>query len=113
MFIHLMCCSGMRILIIPTTISAGFRQGQIVDGNTELINFTTTNDLNSYTDKYRTEGYFTRLNYNFNEKYFFSASYRHDASSKFFKENRWGDFWSVSAAWRMDAEEFHQIAGLD
>jgi len=84
----------------------GFRQGLIVDGNTELINFTTTNSLTSYTDKYRTEGYFTRLNYNFNEKYFFSASYRRDASSKFFKDTRWGNFWSVSAAWRMDAENF-------
>jgi TonB-linked SusC/RagA family outer membrane protein len=84
----------------------GFRQGQIVDGNTELINFTTTNSLTSYTDRYRTEGYFTRLNYNFNEKYFFSASYRRDGSSKFFTENRWGNFWSVSAAWRLDAEDF-------
>ncbi|MBE0666204.1 MAG: TonB-dependent receptor, partial [Bacteroidales bacterium] len=84
----------------------GFRQGLIVDGNTELINFTTTNSLTSYTDKYRTEGYFTRLNYNYNEKYFFSASYRRDASSKFFKDTRWGNFWSVSAAWRMDAENF-------
>ena len=84
----------------------GFRQGLIVDGNTELINFTTTNSLTSYTDKYRTEGYFARANYNYNEKYFFSASYRRDASSKFFKDNRWGNFWSVSGAWRMDAENF-------
>lgn len=84
----------------------GFRQGLIVEGNTELINFTTTNDLESYTDKYRTEGYFGRFNYNFNEKYFFSASYRRDASSKFYSENRWGNFWSVSAAWRLDSENF-------
>ncbi|MBE0679528.1 MAG: TonB-dependent receptor [Bacteroidales bacterium] len=84
----------------------GFRQGQIVDGNTELVNFTTTNSLTSYTDKYRTEGFFTRVNYNFNEKYFFSGSFRRDASSKFFKDNRWGNFWSVSAAWRLDAEDF-------
>lgn len=84
----------------------GFRQGLIVDGNTELVNFTTTNDLESYTDKYRSEGYFTRLNYDFREKYFFSASYRRDGSSKFYKDNRWGNFWSVSAAWRLDAENF-------
>ena len=84
----------------------GFRQGLIVDGNTELVNFTTTNDLESYTDKYRSEGYFTRLNYDFREKYFFSASYRRDGSSKFYTQNRWGNFWSVSAAWRLDAEDF-------
>lgn len=84
----------------------GFRQGQIVDGNTELVNFTTTNSLTSYTDKYRTEGFFSRLNYNYNEKYFLSASFRHDGSSKFYQENRWGNFWSVSGAWRLDAEDF-------
>ena len=84
----------------------GFRQGQIVDGNTELVNFTTTNSLTSYTDKYRTEGYFARLNYNLNEKYFISGSYRYDGSSKFYQDTRWGGFWSVSAAWRMDAENF-------
>lgn len=84
----------------------GFRQGLIVDGNTELINFTTTNSLTSYTDKYRSEGYFSRLNYNFGEKYFFSASFRRDGSSSFYKDNRWGNFWSVSAAWRLDAEDF-------
>ncbi len=84
----------------------GFRQGQIVDGNTELVNFTTTNSLTSYTDKYRTEGYFARLNYNLAEKYFISGSYRYDGSSKFYQDTRWGGFWSVSAAWRMDAENF-------
>jgi TonB-linked SusC/RagA family outer membrane protein len=57
-------------------------------------------------DRYRTEGYFTRLNYNYDEKYFLSASYRRDGSSKFYSENRWGNFWSVSAAWRLDAEDF-------
>lgn len=84
----------------------GFRQGQIVDGNTELVNFTTTNSLTSYQDKYRTEGYFTRVSYNYNQKYFISASYRRDGSSKFYQDTRWGDFYSVSAAWRMDAENF-------
>jgi len=84
----------------------GFRQGQIVDGNTELVNFTTTNDLTSYTDNYRTEGYFSRFNYTFDNKYLFSASFRRDGSSEFFKTNRWGNFGSVSAAWRMDQENF-------
>lgn len=84
----------------------GFRQGVIADGNTELVNFTTTNDLTSYTDTYKTEGYFSRLNYNFDNKYHFSASVRRDGSSRFSPANRWGTFWSVSAAWRLDQEEF-------
>jgi TonB-linked SusC/RagA family outer membrane protein len=84
----------------------GFRQGVISDGNTELINFTTTNSLTSYTDTYKTEGFFSRLDYNFNNRYVFSASIRRDGSSRFASSNRWGNFWSVSGAWRLDQENF-------
>jgi len=86
----------------------GFRQGLVVDGNIELINFTTTNDLTSYVSEYRSEGYFSRVNYNYDNKYFVSGSFRHDGSSKFYKDVRWGNFWSVSAAWRLDKESFMQ-----
>jgi len=84
----------------------GMRQGQISTGNTELVNFVDINSLTSYTDKYRTEGYFSRANYTFDDKYTFSASYRRDGSSRFFQEKRWGDFWSVGASWRLDRESF-------
>lgn len=84
----------------------GARQEVIVEGNTELGNFTTTNGLNSYTRDYRTEGFLSRLNYTFDDRYTFSASYRRDGSSRFFRDVRWGDFWSVGASWRLDRESF-------
>jgi len=84
----------------------GFRQGQIVDGNDELANFTTTNSLNSYTDRDKIESYISRVNYNYGEKYFASASYRRDGSSRFSPEARWGNFFGFGAAWRMDQENF-------
>ncbi len=84
----------------------GFRQGQVVEGNTELGNFTTTNSLTSYTDRHRIESYFSRVNYSFDERYTVSASYRRDGSSKFSSDFRWGDFWSVGAGWRLDNETF-------
>ncbi|PTX15263.1 TonB-linked SusC/RagA family outer membrane protein [Pontibacter mucosus] len=84
----------------------GMRQGLIVEGNTELGNFTTTNSLDSRTDLYRTEGYFSRLNYTFDDKYTVSGSYRRDGSSRFYQDVRWGDFWSVGASWRLDREDF-------
>ncbi|RIJ37007.1 SusC/RagA family TonB-linked outer membrane protein [Pontibacter oryzae] len=84
----------------------GMRQEVIAEGNTELGNFTTTNSLDSYTREYRTEGYFSRLNYTFDDKYTFSSSYRRDGSSRFFEDVRWGDFWSVGASWRLDREDF-------
>lgn len=86
--------------------SYGMRQGQAVEGLLEYPNFNTINTLNSYTDKYRKEGYFGRVNYNFADKYYASVSYRHDGSSRFAKENRWGNFWSAGLSWRIDQEEF-------
>jgi TonB-linked SusC/RagA family outer membrane protein len=92
----------------------GFRQGIIADGNIELINFTTTNSLESSVDRYRSEGYFTRVNYDYDSKYLLSASYRRDGSSRFAKDVRWGNFWSVGSGWRIDREAFMQgIKGVD
>lgn len=87
----------------------GFRQGQIIPGNTELINFTTTNDLYSYQDNHKVEGYITRATYSFdNGRYTAEASYRRDGSSKFETATRWGDFWSLGGGWRIDREMFMQ-----
>ena len=55
---------------------------------------------------YSTRGIFGRFNYNFDEKYFGSVSYRRDASSRFHPDNRWGNFYSASAAWMLSKENF-------
>ncbi|MBQ7514109.1 MAG: TonB-dependent receptor [Prevotella sp.] len=60
----------------------------------------------SYTSEYNVEGYFGRLLYNYDEKYFADASFRRDASSRFAKNNRWGSFWSVGAGWLINKEKF-------
>ncbi|MBD1391886.1 SusC/RagA family TonB-linked outer membrane protein [Mucilaginibacter glaciei] len=52
------------------------------------------------------ESYFARANYNFDEKYLFSASIRDDASSRFGVNKRNGYFPSVSAGWRVSEESF-------
>ncbi|MFN3588613.1 MAG: SusC/RagA family TonB-linked outer membrane protein [Spirosomataceae bacterium] len=84
----------------------GSRSQQILDGNYELVNFTTTTNLNSAYDIRRVEGYFSRFNYDYKDKYFASFSVRRDGSSKFFRDVRWGTFMSISGAWRLDQEEF-------
>ncbi|MFD0861080.1 TonB-dependent receptor [Sungkyunkwania multivorans] len=85
----------------------GSRNGQIFDGNTELANFVTVTDLNGFTDRLTIEGYLSRVNYDYNDTYYLSGSYRRDASSRFVNE-RWGDFFSVGGAWRIDQEGFVQ-----
>lgn len=87
-------------------ILSGSRSQQILDGNYELVNFTTTTNLNSEYNTRRVEGYFSRLNYDFSDKYFLSMSARRDGSSKFYKDTRWGTFYSISGAWRLDQEAF-------
>ena len=63
------------------------------------------NGSGSYNE-YATIGIITRASYDFNEKYYGSVSYRRDASSRFHPDNRWGNFWSGSAAWDMAKENF-------
>ncbi|MFA6335585.1 MAG: SusC/RagA family TonB-linked outer membrane protein, partial [Bacteroidales bacterium] len=48
----------------------------------------------------------SRAEYNYNNKYYASASFRRDGSSKLGPENRWGNFWSVAGSWRIDQEPF-------
>lgn len=55
---------------------------------------------------YVTKGYFARVNYSYDDKYIGNVSYRRDASSRFAKGHRWGDFWSASVAWLMSKEAF-------
>lgn len=50
--------------------------------------------------------YFGNVNYNFDDKYYLSASFRRDGSSRLSEDNRWANFWSVSGAWRLSKEGF-------
>ena len=80
----------------------------LVDGIYELRPATTTVNADSYSNDYRIESWMGRINYNFDDKYYLSASVRTDGSSRFHKDNRWGTFWSVGANWRVTKEAFMQ-----
>ena len=85
-------------------LSAG--KTNLVDGILEIRPGTTMYDADSYTNNYRIESWLGRINYNYDEKYYFDASFRTDGSSRFHKDNRWGSFWSVGANWRISKEAF-------
>ncbi|PKD19000.1 SusC/RagA family TonB-linked outer membrane protein [Salegentibacter salinarum] len=84
----------------------GFKNTQTAVGIYEFDNFSTIADLSGYSSNKTLEGYFSRLNYNFDEKYYLSASARRDGSSVFNEDVRWGNFYSVGGAWRIDQEAF-------
>ena len=48
----------------------------------------------------------SRVEYNYNQKYYASASFRRDGSSRFGPESLWGNFWSVAGSWRINKESF-------
>jgi len=84
----------------------GYKTTETFQGGSELINFTEITSLTGYQNDYRTESYLTRARYNYDNKYFIEASFRRDGSSRFFKDNRWGNFWSLGASWTITKEEF-------
>ena len=72
-------------------------------GNADGVSSRQTS---SYTADYMTQGFLARVQYEYGNRYFASASYRRDGSSRFAPEKRWGNFGSVGAAWLISNEDF-------
>lgn len=70
------------------------------DAASLLVNF------GGYSNKLSLLSYLGKVEYDFNNTYFLSASGRADASSRFGPDNRWGKFWSVGGSWKISNEEF-------
>lgn len=62
--------------------------------------------LSGYDRKDKLVSWITKADYNYDGKYYASASYRRDGTSRLLAENRWGNFWSVSGAWTVTREKF-------
>ena len=86
--------------------SNGGKENFFLPGNTDLDMAVKNPTSGSASFRYNLESYLSRVRYNYDEKYFLTASYRRDGSSKFAEENRWGDFWSVGGSWRLMKEDF-------
>lgn len=59
----------------------------------------------SYSE-WKMAGLFTRISYTLRDKYILSGTVRYDGSSRFGKDNLWGTFPSISAAWKINEEPF-------
>lgn len=85
--------------------NSGLTNTQTAAGIYEYDNFAVVSGLGGYTSDRTLEGYFARLNYNFQDKYYLTASVRRDGSSVF-TNNKWGNFYSVGGSWRISQEDF-------
>ena len=75
--------------------------------NTATENLRTSGGYSHWS----TVGFFGRLNYNFLEKYLFEFNLRHDGTSRFLGDQRWGTFPSFSLGWNVAREGFFENLG--
>ncbi|MDR2806391.1 MAG: SusC/RagA family TonB-linked outer membrane protein, partial [Dysgonamonadaceae bacterium] len=88
----------------------GRKANETFAGHGDMINYTEITSLTGYQDRLRMESYLTNAKYNYKDKYYADLSYRRDASSRFYKENRWGNFYAAGAGWVISEENF--MSGL-
>lgn len=74
--------------------------------NPELDNGGQQEYSSSYGESHNIEGIFAMADYNYHNRYYLSAAYRLDGTSRFVGKNRWGNFWSVGAGWRISGEKW-------
>ena len=96
-----------------STYLAALAEGGFSPSILQISAFANKKDASGYETAYNVEGYFGNAQYNYDNKYFGSFSYRRDASSRFAKENRWGSFWSVGAAWLINKEAWFKAPWVD
>ncbi len=92
---------------------SGSKTGMLFDDNYELPNASQLSGTSSSTGEYNVEGYFGRVQYDYDGRVFVSGSYRRDASSVFHPDHRWGNFWSVGAAWLLSRESWFESSWVD
>jgi TonB-linked SusC/RagA family outer membrane protein len=82
------------------------------------FNFFTTigggaETSNPYINRWNNIGILGRVNYNYADRYLTSVTFRRDGSSLFGPNNKWGNFPSVSAAWRIAKEPFWTFTAVN
>jgi TonB-linked SusC/RagA family outer membrane protein len=107
--------------IVPKHTLSALIGWEVASNKTDYLRATGTNlptsalhtvatagklDANGYYWGSTMASMLSRAEYNYDNKYYVSASFRRDGSSKLGPESRWGNFWSVAGSWRLDKEGF-------
>ena len=77
-----------------------------VDYLNQVANTAVPGSAATYREDLVLASFFANAQYDYENKYYASASLRYDASSRFGKNNRWAPFWSVGAKYRISSESF-------
>ena len=77
-------------------------------GMRDIATAATEGESDAAKEETRLASYFGDVHYDYDNRYFLSASFRRDGSSVFGKDSRWANFWSVGAKWRITQEKWLQ-----
>lgn len=103
---HLDVLAAYEIENYQTDKASGMKSKLPSDILTEPDNAAVLNSFISSTQDYRMISYLSRLNYDYDDRYYLAGSFRRDGSSRLSPDNRWGNFWSVSGMWNISNEAF-------
>lgn len=88
---------------------SAYSKGQVLDALKNLQNGEqSTYKVSESATESRFLSFFGRVDYNYNNRYFFDVTVRNDACSRFGKDNRNATFWAAGALWKVKSEAFMQ-----
>ncbi len=98
--------AGQELYSYRELYNSAYGEGIMQLGQFELASTTKNWSNSSYKNMYGLLSFLGKVDYGFMDKYYLSASVRSDGSSKFSKNNRWGNFFSAGASWKLSQEAF-------
>ncbi|UEG54821.1 TonB-dependent receptor [Mucilaginibacter daejeonensis] len=103
---HFNVLAGQEVYILNISGLSGSRSNFGFGDKQEPAAASLLNSFTGNSDQYKLSSFLGKLDYNFDQRYYLSASFRRDGSSRFSPSSRWGNFWSVGASWNAKAEDF-------
>lgn len=98
-----------------TSYAVGASKSRMFSNDNVELSGSVVDGQSAYSSKsmYNNEGYLGRVQYDYANRIFFNASFRRDASSRFHPDHRWGNFWSLGAAWLINEEAWFNAPWMD
>jgi TonB-linked SusC/RagA family outer membrane protein len=108
---HVNLLAGHEYYYFNASTQSGSRQKFALPDLYEPAAASQLNDFTGVSDNYTKLSFFGQGQYNYLNRYYFTASVRRDGSSRFSPDSRWGTFWSTGASWRISEEAFLRSVG--
>lgn len=103
---HFNVLAGQEVYVLDISSLSGSRSNFGFADKEQPAAASLLNSFTGSADRYKLSSFLGKIDYNYNQRYYLSASFRRDGSSRFSPESRWGNFWSLGASWNAKSEKF-------